>query len=274
MFARWVTGFVLVLSSLSAALPSHAAQIDWTSICPNQDGKYYESQTFPGFQQDTGRIVKVSRATREIVQVVDRGLQNVTFFGWSPDCHYLIATMPNADGQRADRDSIIWDMVQFRRVALFPHIFPINSYFDWDPTSNYVVLGAFNATEYHPTNGYGSYNGTGYASYLWNMQAHSQVKLTNDPCNMVGEYFDIPAGQLLAVRGIDSRGNCTDFYVGATSAQQVTVFSLQTGQVIRQYGDPNAVDGLLFFTVSPDGSKLVLYTNYTSTTLHGGYLAV
>ncbi len=260
---RWVIAFAVLVSWFGAAQPLHvAAQWDADSSCPNADGKYYQSQTYPRFQADTGKLVMISRATHDAVEVVDQGLQNVGFLSWSPDCRYLVGTVPDAGGKRWDMDSIVWDMVHLKRVALYPHTSPMNWYFDWDPSSNYVVLGAL-------------FDGTSYHSYLWNVQAQSQVKLTDDPCNMVDEYFDLPAGQLLVVRGIDPWGSCTNFGGTAITAHQVTVYSLQTGQVIRQYGDPNAVYDYLEFSVSPDNSKLVLYAESGATRPYGGgYLAV
>ncbi len=261
MLRRRITGLVLVLSCFTAAMPFmpfvplHVAQAQWDPTCPYPDGKSYQSQTFPRFEQDTGRLVVVSWTTAKVVQVVDQALQDVAFFGWSPDCRYLDARISYANGQ--SYAFAVWDMVHFRRVATFPPAYPTWWNLQWDPSSNYAVLAG------------------GGGLFLLNIQAQTQLKLDNVSCALLDYYFDVPGGQLLAVKGVTEDRDCT--YIGGPrpqSSHQVTAYSLQTGQVIRQYGDPNAMDLLTYFSVSPDRSKLALYTLYRTTPVDGGYLAV
>ncbi len=117
--------------------------------CEYTSGAHYQPGIFPRYEAHTGRLVLVDWTSGEEVQMLSGGLADTRMLGWSPDCRYLATAV----GTLASMDTVVWDVVENRRVGEVrdaqhkPH--PVT----WGPGGYLVVETRHGALLWHaPTN--------------------------------------------------------------------------------------------------------------------------
>ena len=117
--------------------------------CEYTSGAHYRPGIFPRYEAHTGRLVLVDWTSGEEVQVVGGGLADTRMLGWSPDCRYLATAV----GTLASMDTVVWDVVENRRVGEVPDAQHKPHPVTWGPGSYLVVETRHGALLWHvPTN--------------------------------------------------------------------------------------------------------------------------
>ncbi|MBA3873981.1 MAG: WD40 repeat domain-containing protein [Anaerolineae bacterium] len=152
---------------------------------------------------------------------------------WSPDCRYISAAL----GDKHHTDTVVWDVVMRRRVAVFPDAHEIPHPFVWSPYSGLALIQ------------------TRSGGYLWNVATDTKMLLHDGVITRSGyspqvtnfyEFkWDEKRGQLLAV--------------GVNTRDRVTAYDAHMGQQIAFYSVPQPT-GIVSFYLSPDGSKINVYS--------------
>ncbi len=152
---------------------------------------------------------------------------------WSPDCRYISAAL----GDKHHTDTVVWDVVLRRRIAIFPDAHEIPHPFSWSPYSGLALIQ------------------TRRGGYLWNVATdtktllHEGVITRSGYSPQVTNFYDFSwdekRGQLLAI--------------GVNTPDGVTAYDAHTGQQIAFYSVPQPT-GIVSFRLSPDGSRIDVYS--------------
>jgi WD40 repeat protein len=226
---RKVIGILmLVMAVVSAGIISVGAQDDATSVlrdaCPNKDGAYYKAGLFPRYEYRNKRLVLVSWNTGKTVQEVETSLDasHLNVMNWSPDCHYMAAAL----GEFGATSTVIWDMTSGQRMGSFA-----NAGLRWSPDGAQAIVS----------------NKEGLA--LWTVGQDKAIKMTDFRGDDYISRWDADHHEVWLLT--------TSYYY---SAPGVTVYSSTTGEKVGYYDNPAGRSAQIGFTLSADGSKVIVYT--------------
>jgi hypothetical protein len=226
---RKVIGMLmLVMVVVSAGIMAVGAQDDATAVlrnaCPFTEGAYYKAGLFPRYEYRNKRLVLVSWNTGKTVQEVETSLDasHVNVMNWSPDCHYMAAAL----GEFGNTETVIWDVTNGQRMGSFA-----NAGLRWSPDSQQAIVS----------------NRDGLA--LWTVGQEKSVKLTDFRGDDYTSRWDADHNEVWVLP--------TSYYY---SAPGVTVYSRSTGEKVGYYDNPAGKSAQIGFTLSADGSRVMVYT--------------
>ncbi len=229
---------MLVMVVVSAGIMAVGAQDDATAVlrdaCPFNEGSYYKAGLFPRYEYRNKRLVLVSWNTGKIVQEVVTSLDasHLNVMNWSPDCHYMAAAL----GEFGSTDTVVWDMTNGQRLGSF-----VNAGLRWSPDSQQAIVSNSNGLS------------------LWTVGQEATAKLTEFRGYDYISRWDAEHGEVWLLP--------TSYYY---SAPGVTVYSRTTGEKVGYYDNPAGQSAQIGFTLSADGSRVIVYTVRLQTTSGAG----
>ncbi len=226
---RKVIGMLmLVMVVVTAGIMTVGAQDDATVVlrdaCPFKDGAYYQSGLFPRYEYRNKRLVLVSWNTGKTVQEVETSLDasHLNVMNWSPDCRYMAAAL----GEFGATSTVVWDITNGQRVGSFA-----NAGLRWSPDSQQAIVS----------------NHDGLA--LWTVGQQNAVKLTDFRGDDYISRWDVAHSEVWLLT--------TSYYY---SAPGVTVYNRTSGEKVGYYDNPAGQSAQIGFTLSADGSRVIVYT--------------
>ncbi len=219
---------MMVMVVVSAGIMAVGAQDDATAVlwdaCPFTEGSYYKAGLFPRYEYRNKRLVLVSWNTGKTVQEVETSLEasHLNIMNWSPDCHYMAAAL----GEFGHTNTVIWDVTSGQRVGSFT-----NSGLRWSPDSQQAIVS----------------NSDGLA--LWTVGQEKGIKLTDFRGDDYTSRWDAEHNEVWVLP--------TSYYY---SAPGVTVYNRSTGEKVGYYDNPAGKSAQIGFTLSADGSRVIVYT--------------
>jgi hypothetical protein len=170
------------------------------------------------------------------IQMLEADVNLGTFVvrGWSANCRYIAASIgvPNEDVT----DTVVWDVVEARRVGAFTGAHNILHPIQWDNVGNALVIE------------------TRDGAYLWHLPTDTHTLINPN----VETSLDGPSG-IRSFYSLDwDTGNGQLLSVNIGSGNAVTAYDARDGRQIGIYtsgGESAPVD----FDLSPDGSQMTVY---------------
>lgn len=233
-----VTFITLVVMLVSAGVMVVGAQDDASTVlrgaCPYNDGAYYQANLFPRYEFRNKRLVLVSWNTGKTVQEVETSLETsqLNVMNWSPDCRYMAAAL----GDFGSTDTVIWDMTNGQRMGAFA-----NAGLRWSPDSQQAIVS----------------NRDGLS--LWTVGQEAGIKLSDFRGDDYISRWDADRNEVWLLT--------TSYYY---SAPGVTVYNRANGEQVGYYDNPAGQSAQIGFTLSADGSRVIVYTVRLSSTSGAG----
>lgn len=219
-------------------MPSFAQEEFINNNCPNTTGDYYINDVVLRYEVDSRRLVMVNLLDGSIVRLIEENVDILNFgvFSWSPNCRYLIALLENNLDGDDFLPAALWDIEAGTRLLSF-NTYEMRLPFSyglqvlWKPDSSQAVLSTDIFWENH--------------LFLWNSADNSLLTLEDNPSSdMLAAYWDEGRNQL---------------YLSAYPC--VVAYNLSTGERLSCYAS-NSLRGVTStFYVSPDKSRIIVFTN-------------
>ncbi|HEX2908261.1 MAG TPA: WD40 repeat domain-containing protein [Phototrophicaceae bacterium] len=172
----WII-FITTLFLTLQAVAAQEAELPW---CHQPSGVNFEQQSYSYkytvalgkgpdgiravYQPYNQRIILMKAATREVVQVIEEGIEPINNFdviSYSPDCRYLAGVLGNT---HAEHTTVVWDLITnpARRVDASDQWIARSWYFSWSPDSVYAVVSTWNEI------------------FLWQLASNQRIRLSPD----------------------------------------------------------------------------------------------
>ncbi|MCA0454682.1 MAG: WD40 repeat domain-containing protein [Chloroflexi bacterium] len=233
-----VVFITLVVMLISTGVMVVGAQDDASSVlrgaCPFKDGAFYQANLFPRYEFRNQRLVMVSWNTGKTVQEVETSLETaqLNIMNWSPDCRYMAAAL----GEFGKTQTVVWDMTNGQRMGSF-----LNAGLRWSPDSQQAIVS----------------NRDGLA--LWTVGQELAVKLSDFRGDDFISRWDADHNEVWLLP--------TSYYY---SAPGVTVYNRANGEQVGYYDNPAGESAQIGFTLSADGSRVIVYTVRLAATSGAG----
>lgn len=188
-------------------------------------------------------------STHESLQTLEAGTAyvNIVPKGWSANCRYVAVAL-NPDDNIADvYDTVIWDVIEQRRVGVFPDANLISHPITWDTAENFVLIE------------------TRDGAYLWNLQTDERILVNSEVMQIPSSCYEYG----------DDRQYCTHYpprsfhsiYWDAGRQQMLAVPVHSPDSVVAYDVNTGAEVNRLIFETTPDSRPVQFITSDDSRIL-------
>jgi hypothetical protein len=176
------------------------------------------------------RLVLLDWVTHKLVHVVEDNLELEGFWfrGWSPNCHYIVASISTDGGST---DTVVWDLATNQRIGVFEQAIGKWHNIRWDPTGDFMLVE------------------TRDGGYLWYLPTNTRYLLTGATDGNGHSFhravWDTIRGQVLTVN--------------VDNDTAVHAYDIWSGDEAGYYHTKNRA-AVVDFALSNDGDKLIIFT--------------